>query len=75
MATREGREPDDEVRCPFCDALDTEPLALFGSQLMVSPWRCRACRSYFEALRDERRLAPPRVGVRRERPRARGDER
>jgi len=40
--------------CPFCDSAETELVSLFGSQLLVSQHRCRACRSYFEALRDDR---------------------
>jgi hypothetical protein len=74
MTTRERGEAGDEVRCPFCDAADTEPLGLFGSQLMLGQWRCRACRSYFEALRDDRRTERSRPGQRRERPRLRDDE-
>ncbi len=38
--------------CPFCDAADTELISLFGSQLLMSQRRCRACGSYSEALRD-----------------------
>jgi transposase-like protein len=41
------------VCCPFCEASDTHLLSLFGSQLLTSQYRCRACGSYFEAVRKE----------------------
>jgi ring-1,2-phenylacetyl-CoA epoxidase subunit PaaD len=40
-----------EVRCPFCGSPQTEPVALFGSTLLTSQYRCRACRTYFEWIR------------------------
>jgi len=46
--------------CPFCGARATEQIAPFGSQLLFSQWRCRQCRSYFEAVR-ETFTAPPRT--------------
>jgi len=48
-------------RCPFCDARGAEQVSQFGSQILTSQWQCRACGSYFEAVRDEfapRRRAP-----------------
>jgi transcription elongation factor Elf1 len=42
------------VACPFCASAETVVVSLFGSQLLVSQRRCRACGSYFEALRDDR---------------------
>ena len=50
-AEEAGREP---TTCPFCESGDVELVSLFGSQLLVSQFRCRACRSYFEAVRDDR---------------------
>ena len=50
-AKHAGHEP---VSCPFCASEDTEIVSLFGSQHLVSQLRCRSCRSYFEALRDDR---------------------
>ncbi len=54
---RRARTADDTVRgsvaCPFCGSEDSELVSLFGSQLLVSQLRCRACRSYFEAVRDD----------------------
>ncbi len=41
------------ARCPFCESDRTELIALFGSQLLTSQYRCRACGSYFEGLRPE----------------------
>ena len=46
--------------CPFCDSAETELVSLFGSQLLVSQHRCRTCRSYFEALREDREDELPR---------------
>ncbi len=53
-----GAESDhphaDGPTCPFCDAVDIELVSLFASQLLFSHFRCRACGSYFEAVRDDR---------------------
>jgi hypothetical protein len=46
------------MTCPFCDADRPELIALFGSQLLMSQFRCRACGTYFEGLRDDRKEAP-----------------
>ena len=57
------REP--EVRaCPFCEAASAELVSLFGSQLLLSQYRCVACGSYFEGLREDRGEPAPgaRVG-------------
>ena len=50
----EGALPVATVTCPFCHSTDTELISLFGSQHLLDQHRCRACRSYFEALRDDR---------------------
>ena len=39
--------------CPFCASADCELVAQFGGQIITAQWRCRACGSYFEALRAE----------------------
>lgn len=39
--------------CPFCSAADCERVSQFGGQIITAQWRCRACGSYFEALREE----------------------
>jgi hypothetical protein len=46
--------------CPFCAAADCELVSQFGGQIITAQWRCRACGSYFEALRDDfDATAPP----------------
>jgi transposase-like protein len=37
--------------CPFCESRDVELVGQWGGQMITSQWRCRACGSYFEALR------------------------
>lgn len=37
--------------CPFCNATDTEMIALFGSQLLTSQFYCHGCHTVFEAVR------------------------
>jgi hypothetical protein len=44
--------PSERPACPFCGARDTELVGQFGSQILTASWYCRACRSYFEAVRD-----------------------
>ena len=39
--------------CPFCDAEEAERVGQWGGQIITSQWRCSACGSYFEALREE----------------------
>jgi transposase-like protein len=46
-------EPENAVPCPFCEAKDSELISLFGSQLLLSQYRCKRCGSYFEAVRGE----------------------
>jgi transposase-like protein len=38
--------------CPFCESAAVELVSLWGGQLITSQWRCEACGSYFEALRE-----------------------
>ncbi len=40
------------LSCPFCDAGDLEQVGQWGGQMITAQWRCRACGSYFEAIRD-----------------------
>ncbi|HLX55625.1 MAG TPA: hypothetical protein VKR83_01230 [Ktedonobacteraceae bacterium] len=42
-----------KVRCPFCGSTDTEPLALFGQQLLTVQMYCNACRTPFEYVKDD----------------------
>jgi DNA-directed RNA polymerase subunit RPC12/RpoP len=51
----------DDVRCPFCGAASAELLSLFGSQLLLSQYRCASCGSYFEGLRPDRWQPEPRT--------------
>lgn len=46
-------ESEKTVPCPFCEAEDSELVSLFGSQLLLSQYRCTRCGSYFEAVRGE----------------------
>ena len=41
------------MTCPFCDADYPQLVSQFGSHLLFSQYRCRACGSYFEGLRDD----------------------
>jgi hypothetical protein len=50
----EPGEHDGSVHCPFCDATTVSMVAAFGSQLLMSQFRCGACRSYFEGVRLDR---------------------
>jgi hypothetical protein len=43
------------MKCPFCETDQPELVSQFGSQLLLSQYRCRACRSYFEGLREDLR--------------------
>lgn len=45
--------------CPFCGARDSELVSRFGGQIITAQWQCSACRSYFEALRDDFGSSPP----------------
>jgi hypothetical protein len=42
------------VRCPFCSDEAAKLVSLFGSQLLLSQYRCKSCGSYFEGLREDR---------------------
>jgi transposase-like protein len=39
--------------CPFCGAPSAERVGHWGGQIITSQWRCVACGSYFEAVRDD----------------------
>ena len=50
------------MTCPFCDSHDVERIAAWGGQIITAQWRCAACNSYFEAIREtftEGAAAPP----------------
>ena len=39
--------------CPFCSSHDCELVSQFGGQIITAQWRCGACNSYFEAVRED----------------------
>ncbi|MGZ8633804.1 MAG: PaaD-like zinc ribbon domain-containing protein [Solirubrobacteraceae bacterium] len=39
--------------CAFCDATTVERVGQWGGQMITAQWRCEACGSYFEALRED----------------------
>ena len=41
------------MTCPFCASPEVERVAQWGGQIITAQWRCRACGSYFEALRED----------------------
>jgi uncharacterized Zn finger protein len=41
------------VSCPFCSSEDVELVSPWGGQIITSQMRCRACNTYFEAIRDD----------------------
>ena len=45
------------MKCPFCEAKRPELISLFGSQLLLSQYRCTRCGSYFEGLRPDQKEA------------------
>lgn len=41
------------MTCPFCESPRVERVAQWGGQIITAQWRCNACNSYFEAVRDD----------------------
>ena len=41
------------MTCPFCDSADVELVSPWGGQIITSQMRCRACNTYFEAIREQ----------------------
>jgi len=41
------------VTCPFCSSADVEIVSPWGGQIITCQMRCRACNTYFEAIREE----------------------
>ena len=54
-----GRGVAVQISCPFCRAKTAELVSLFGSQLLLSQYRCTGCGSYFEGVREDRWDAEP----------------
>jgi acyl-CoA thioesterase FadM len=51
--------------CPFCASGEVERVGQWGGQMITAQWRCRACGSYFEAVRDDFDGRPASVRLRR----------
>jgi transposase-like protein len=51
------------VSCPFCDSADVERVGQWGGQIITAQWRCGACHSYFEAVREDFGDEPPARGA------------
>lgn len=39
--------------CPFCRSHRVERVGRWGGLIITSQWRCLACSSYFEAVRED----------------------
>jgi uncharacterized Zn finger protein len=46
------------MSCPFCSSEDVEVVSPWGGQIITCQVRCRACNTYFEAIREEFDAAP-----------------
>ena len=46
------------MTCPFCGSLAVERVGQWGGQIITSQWRCQACNSYFEAVREDFEESP-----------------
>ncbi len=42
-----------DARCPYCGSAETEPLSLFGKQLMTTQLYCLRCHTPFEYVKDD----------------------
>jgi transcription elongation factor Elf1 len=41
------------VTCPFCGSEDVELVSAWGGQIITSQLKCRRCKAYFEAVRED----------------------
>lgn len=46
-----SEEEAPSARCPRCGSTNVKRIALYGSQLMTSQYKCMDCRQLFEAIR------------------------
>jgi transposase-like protein len=46
------------MTCPFCGSVAVERVGQWGGQIITSQWRCQACNSYFEAVREDFEESP-----------------
>jgi DNA-directed RNA polymerase subunit RPC12/RpoP len=44
---------DGQIRCPYCQSVETELFSLFGQQLMTVQYYCRACGTPFERVKGD----------------------
>ena len=51
----QAQYPLDRVHalCPYCGAEETEPLSLFGAQLLTVQMYCQRCHTPFEFVKDD----------------------
>ena len=49
----DARDPRKTIRCPYCGSEATEPLALFGKQLLTVQMYCQGCHTPFEYVKDD----------------------
>jgi uncharacterized metal-binding protein YceD (DUF177 family) len=52
-ATHDTDGPRAHVACPYCGSEATEPLALFGQQLLTVQMYCQRCHTPFEYVKDD----------------------
>ncbi len=45
--------------CPFCASAAVTRVGQWGGQMITAQWRCAACNSYFEAIREDFDDPPP----------------
>jgi acyl-CoA thioesterase FadM len=53
--------------CPFCGSGAVERVGQWGGQIITAQWRCQACNTYFEAVREDfgKQASPASVTIRR----------
>jgi uncharacterized metal-binding protein YceD (DUF177 family) len=56
-ATHDREDSQAHAACPYCGAAETEPLALFGQQLLTVQMYCQRCHTPFEYVKDDAILA------------------
>jgi hypothetical protein len=49
------------MTCPFCSSPEVSRVAQWGGQIITAQWRCTACNSYFEAVREDFDASTPRT--------------
>lgn len=49
----EYNSTEEGIKCPYCESTNTEPLALFGQQLLTVQYYCNNCKTPFERIKDD----------------------